>query len=223
MTLPLSRYGRLRTTRGPVSQTFARARAVAALALLGLLTACASGPPKPTVDYKQDYDFMGVKKIAMYRDSGEVVGDNPLQLSDIQRGRIDEALGYALGNRGFEMVEDPKQADLLLSWHLVTQNKTDVRTYETPAYGYGGYYGSRYNRYSAYNCWNCRPTRTEVSVHNYTQGTFIVDLIDPDMRKSVWRAVTQSKLKGEPSQEQADYNAAATVIFAGFPPPDAAP
>ncbi len=182
-----------------------------------LLAACASGPPTPTVDYKPDYDFMDVKKIAMYRDSGQVVGDNPLQLSDIQRGRVDDALAYALGNKGFVMVDDPKQADLLLSWHLVTQNKTDVRTYETPAYGaYAGY--GRYNRYSAYNCWSCRPTRTEVSVHNYTQGTFIVDLIDPGMKKSVWRAVTQSRLKGEPTQDQGKYNAAATAIFASFPP-----
>ncbi|MAT92063.1 MAG: hypothetical protein CME59_05645 [Halioglobus sp.] len=193
------------------------ARYLALLPLLGLLAACASGPPRPEVDYKPDYDFSPVKKIALYRDSGKVVGDNPLQLSDIQRGRIDDALAFALGNRGFTVVDDAAQADLLMSWHLVTQHKTDVRTWNTPAYGYGGYYG-RYNRYSAYNCWNCRPMTTEVSVSNYTQGTFIVDLIDPDMRRSVWRAVTQSRLKSEPSQDQAHYNEAATAIFASFPP-----
>ena len=190
-------------------------RTAVAVSFLALVSACASGPPKPTVDFKPGYDFIKVKKIAMYRDSGQVVGDNPLQLSDIQRGRIDEALGYALVNRGVQIVDDAKDADLLLSWHLVTQHKTDVRTWETPTYG--GYYG-RYNRYSAYNCWSCRPTHTEVSVHNYTQGTFIVDLIDPRMKKSVWRAVTQSKLKGEPSQDLGKYNEAATAIFASFPP-----
>mgnify|MGYP001821154058 CR=1 FL=1 len=190
-----------------------------AFVLLGLLlVACSSGPPKPNVDYKSDYNFSDVKTIAMYRDSGQVVGDNPLQLSDIQRERIDEALAYALRNKGFEISNDPANADMLLSWHLVTQNKTDVRTWETPAYGAGyGRYGG-YNRYSAYNCWNCRPTHTEVSVHNYTQGTFIVDMIDPKMRKSVWRGITQSRLKGEPSQDQGKYNAAATAIFASFPP-----
>jgi len=180
-----------------------------------LLAACASGPPKPSVDFKPDYDFSEVQKIAMYRDSGQVIGDNPLQLSDIQRGRVDEALAFALGNRGLQMVDDTDEADLLLSWHLVTQHKTDVRTWETPAYG--AYYG-RYNRYAAYSCWSCMPTQTEVSVHNYTQGTFIVDLIDPDMGKSVWRAVIQSKLKGEPSRDQGEYNAAAEAIFASFPP-----
>ena len=195
-------------------------RTAVAVSFLALVSACASGPPKPTVDFKPGYDFIKVKKIAMYRDSGQVVGDNPLQLSDIQRGRIDEALGYALVNRGVEIVDDAKDADLLLSWHLVTQHKTDVRTWETPAYGAGYGYGmhGRYNRYSMYNCWSCAPTRTEVSVQNYTQGTFIVDLIDPGMRKSVWRGVTQSRMKGNHSEDQGKYKEAATAIFASFPP-----
>jgi hypothetical protein len=183
-----------------------------------LLAACTSGPPKPNVDYKQDYDFSQVRKIAFYKNSGQVSGDNPLQLSDIQRGRIDEALAWALDNRGYQIVEDASQADLLMSWHLVTQHKTDVRTYQSPSYGmsYGRYGG--YNRYSAYNCWNCRPTHTDVRVSNYTEGTFIVDMIDPGMRKSVWRGVTQSKLKGEATSDQGKYNEAATAMFATFPP-----
>ena len=189
------------------------------LATLALaLAACSSGPPKPDVDYKSDYNFMTVKKLAFYKNSGQVSGDNPLKLSDIQRNRVDEALQYALELKGFQLVDDPSQADMLISWHLATQHKTDVRTYETPAYG--GYYGGygRYNRYSAYNCWSCSPTRTEVSVQNYTQGTFIVDMIDPGMRQSVWRGVTQSKLKGKHEEDQGRYNEAATAIFASFPP-----
>jgi len=192
----------------------------AAATTLLLLAACSSGPPKPDVDYKQDYDFTKVQKLAFYKNSGQVSGDNPLQLSDIQRNRIDEALAFALRNRGFDVVDDASEADMLISWHLATQHKTDVRTYQSPSYGaYGGYGGyGRYNRYSAYNCWSCSPTQTEVSVQNYTQGTFIVDMIDPDMRQSVWRGVTQSKLKGKHEEDQGRYNAAATAIFASFPP-----
>jgi len=184
---------------------------------VALLAACASGPPKPDVDYKSDYNFMQVKKIAFYKKSGQVSGDNPLQLSDIQRERIDEALSYALNNKGFQIVDDASQADLLVSWHLATQHKTDVRTYQTgPSYGAGyGRHGG-YNRYSMYNCWNCG--QTEVSVQDYTEGTFIVDMIDPELRKSVWRGVTQSKLKGKHETDQGKYNEAATSIFASFPP-----
>ncbi len=186
--------------------------------LIMFLAACASGPPKPTVDSKPDYNFQQVHKIAFYKNSGEVSGDNPLQLSDMQRNRIDDALALALSSKGFQFVDDTSQADILLSWHLATQNKTDVRTYETPTYGAGyGRYGG-YNRYSAYNCWSCSPTRTEVSVKNYTQGTFIVDMIDPTLHQSVWRGVTQSRLKGKHVEDQGKYNEAAAAIFASFPP-----
>ena len=196
----------------PIGRTF-----LILATLVALLAGCASGPPKPDVDFKPDYDFGQVRKIAFYKNSGQVSGDNPLQLSDIQKDRIDQALSYALRNKGMEMVDDPAEADMLISWHLVTQHKTDVRTYETPTYGASYGYG-RYNRYSMYSCWSCAPTRTEVSVQEYTEGTFIVDMIDPELRKSVWRGVTQSRLKGQHAEDQGKYNDAATAIFASFPP-----
>ena len=192
------------------------AATVVATLLATLIGACSSAPPTPEVDFKADFDFSKVHKIGFFDKSGEVIGPNPLQLSDMQKNRIDEALRLAITAKGFTWVEDPKDADLLLSWYLVTEEKTDVRTYETPAVGvgYGRYAG--YNRYSLYNCWGC--TQTEVSVQNYTQGTFIVDMISPALQQSVWRSVTQSRLKGEPGQDQDKYNAAAVHILAGFPP-----
>ena len=127
------------------------------------------------------------------------------------------ALENALQAKGFVWVEDASQADLLVSWHLVTQDKTDVRTYQTPSMGVGyGRYGG-YNRYSMYNCWGCG-SQTEVSVQNYTEGTFIVDMIDPKLKKSVWRSVIQSKLK-EKQLEQVQANTVAAAMFASFPPP----
>ncbi len=178
-----------------------------------LLAACASGPPQPTVDYKTDYDFRAVKKIAFLHDTGQVYGVNPLQLSDMQRDRIHEALSYALTNRGFQMVTDATQADLLLSWNLVTEQVTDVDSWGSLGMGYGGVYGV----YGGYNCWSCGLGQ-DISVRSYTQGTFIVDMIDPKLDKSVWRGVTQSPLKGNKREEQGKYNEAATAIFASFPP-----
>ena len=69
--------------------------ALLGLATALLLTACSSSPPKPTVDFKPDYNFSQVKTIAFYHRSGQVSGDNPMQLSDIQRNRIDEAIAFA--------------------------------------------------------------------------------------------------------------------------------
>ena len=194
--------------------------AFAASALL-FLSACSSGPPKPELDYNHEYDFSNVRTVAFFKNSGEVSGDNPLQLSDMQRNRIDDAIKVAVENRGFTFLADASKADLLLTWHLGTQNKTDVRSTQSMSVGYGGYGGygryGGYNRYSSYNCWSCSPTQSNVSVSNYTEGTFIIDMIDPELRQSVWRAVTQSKLKGE-KMEQARTNEAAALIFESFPP-----
>ena len=68
-----------------------------------------------------------------------------------------------------------------------------------------------------YSCWNC--TNTEVRVSNYTEGTFIIDMIDPTMNKSVWRSVTQSKLKGKRDEDEpGEINEAADRVLEGFPP-----
>ncbi len=186
---------------------------------LALIAACATSPPAPEVDFKPGYDFGAVRKIAFYNESGIVTGNHPLPISDMERDRIDSALEQALRARGFEVLDrkDAGQAQLLISWTLITNDKTDVRTYATPAMGMGyGRFGG-YNRYSMYNCWGC--TQTEVSVKNYTEGTFIVDMIDPKLKRSVWRGSIQSRLKGQLQNDQDKYNAAADNIFASFPPP----
>ena len=194
-------------------------RTLAPLSVLMLLAACATTPPAPVVDFKPGYDFGAVRKIAFLDESGVVTGNHPLPLSDMERDRIDSALEQALRAKGFEILErkDAGQAQLLISWTLITNDKTDVRTYETPGMGVGyGRYG-RYNRYSMYNCWGCG--QTEVSVSNYTEGTFIVDMIDPKLQRSVWRGSIQSRLKGQLQNDQDKYNATADNIFASFPPP----
>jgi hypothetical protein len=193
-------------------------RALLSLAAVALIAACASTPPVPTVDYKSDYNFSAVKKLAFYDESGMIGGNNPVSLSDMERDRIDTALETALRNKGFEILDEKNasEADLLIGWTLILNDKTDIRTYQTPSsnIGYSRYGG--YNRYSMYNCWSC--TQTEVSVKNYTEGTFIVDMISPELKRSVYRSEVQSRLKGEPSHDQDKYNAAAARILATFPP-----
>ena len=148
--------------------------------------------------------------------SGVVTGNNPTELTDFQRDRIDAALRSALEARGFVFVDKTADADLLLSWHLNLMDKTDVKTYNNPSYGASVGY-SRYNRYAMYNCYNCM-NQTDVRVTEYTQGTFIIDRIDPVGNASVWRSVTQSKLKEETIRDQAALDSAAIRVLAGFPP-----
>ena len=190
-------------------------RFTAAALMLLALTACATKPPEPVVDFAPGYDFGQTKTIGFYALSGEVTGNNPTELTDFQRDRIDAALKSALEAKGFTFVDKTADADLLLSWHLNLMDKTDVKTYNNPSYGASVGY-SRYNRYAMYNCYNCM-NQTDVRVSEYTQGTFIIDMIDPDENASVWRSVTQSKLKEETIRDQAALDSAAARVLAAFP------
>lgn len=190
-------------------------RHTAATLILLAVAACATKPPEPVVDFAPDYDFGQSKTIGFYALSGEVTGNNPTDLTDFQRDRIDAALKAALEAKGFTFVDRTADADLLLSWHLNLMDKTDVKTYNSPSYGATVGY-SRYNRYAMYNCYNCM-NQTDVRVSEYTQGTFIIDMIDPDENASIWRSVTQSKLKEETIRDQAALDSAAVRVLAAFP------
>ena len=145
--------------------------------------------------------------------SGEVPANNPTELTDFQRDRIDSAPRPALEAKGFEFFTKTADADLLLSWYLNFMEKADVKTYNNSSYGASMGY-SRYNRYAMYSCFNCM-NQTDVRVTEYTQGTFI---IDPVENASVSRSVTQSKLKEETIRDQTALDAPAMRVLPGFPP-----
>jgi hypothetical protein len=185
--------------------------------VVAALTACASQQPKPVVDFSPSHDFSQDKRIGLYALSGEVTGRRHMTLTPFQEERINQALRQALEDKGYTFVNNPRQADLLISWHLNLTEKTDVQTYASPSMVAVAPAFGRYNRYAMYNCFDCL-RQTDVRVTEYTQGTFIVDMIDPDKRASVWRSVTQSKLEGETIKDQDQLNKAAELVLGGFPP-----
>ncbi|MEP1473148.1 MAG: DUF4136 domain-containing protein [Halieaceae bacterium] len=177
-------------------------QALGAAALLALVTACAT-PLEATTDFDRSFDFNGVQKIAFTPVNR--MDASAIRISDMQISRVNEALADELRRKGMQVVDNASDADMLLTWHLVTQERTDVRTY---------------NSMSTYNCWRCGPSVSDVSVRQYTQGTLIVDLIDPMRNQSAWRAIIESRLSSKPSPEDAaeKRTEAARAIFAEFPP-----
>ncbi|AQA16965.1 hypothetical protein BST95_00740 [Halioglobus japonicus] len=180
-------------------------RTLGALTVLALVSACSTTAFEPTMDFDDNFDFSDVKSIALQ--PVDRVGMGAIKISDMQVSRIDGALADELTRRGFKVVDDNADADLYLTWHLVTEERTDVRSYNSMSY---------------YNCWRCGPSVSDVSVRQYTQGTFIVDMIDPERSRSVWRSVLESRLQSNPDPASAESAArraeAAQAILAEFPP-----
>ena len=182
-----------------------KANSLRALMLLGLLSmvgAC-STQMVAVMDFDQRFDFAKVKAIAI-----QPIDRTNIQLirfSDMQVSRLNDAIADELRSKGFEIVEQNADADAYLTWHLVTREKTDVRSYNSVSY---------------YNCWRCGPSVSDVSVRQYTEGTLIVDIIDPARNQSVWRSTIESRLKSNPDPERSEERRreATSVLFAQFPP-----
>ena len=175
------------------------------LVLIGaLVTGCAS-PLTANVDHDPAFDFSKVRRIAIQPIDRTVV--STVVISDMQVDRVNQTFADELSRKGIEVVQDNAAADMLMTWHLVTQERMDVRTYNTMS--------ARYTR-----CWHCGPTNsTNVRVRQYTQGTAIVDLIDPQRQLSVWRSIVEQRLRDLDDEQAAENRAVlAQALFAEFPP-----
>lgn len=169
------------------------------------LAGCASAPTAQT-DFDPDFDFQAVRSIAIQPVNRSV--SSVAVISDIQVGRVAQSLENELTRRGYTVNDGPEHADMLLTWHLVTQERTNVRTYNAMS-----------ARYSS--CWHCSPSSNDsVRITQYTQGTFIVDLLDPARNQSVWRGVVESRMPdmGDSEVSSEAREQAVQAIFEAFPP-----
>jgi len=162
-----------------------------------LAVACSTAPaaPKTTMTYDRQFNFSGVHRI--YIEPSSRTDAATIMVSDDQIRRIDSALADELTRKGFEVVTASEQADLLLSWFLVTKDLVKA---------------------SASNCEGC-----DMAVDGggrYAKGTLIVDMIDPMRNQPVWRSVLKTELTAKPGSAQAEQArlAAAAAVFAQFPP-----
>jgi len=175
----------------------------AALVLPLLLTACAGIAIEPQTDFNAEFGFAGVQKVALL--PFERTNPTEIALTENQADQVSTTLAAELVQKGYQVVQERSNADVWLAWHLVTQPRTDVH---------------EYNNATLYSCWRCGPAMSQIEVDRYTQGTFIVDIIDPVSNQSVWRSVVETRLKPEPSQALDDERRrnAARLVLGQFPP-----
>ncbi|MFD2167554.1 DUF4136 domain-containing protein [Thalassotalea euphylliae] len=167
---------------------------------LALIVSACSTTYAPKTDYSNSYNFAEV-------DSFAVIGDehikNPL-LSDIDRSRLNNAIEDSLEQAGIEEASE-NEADVLVSYFVVTKDKTKVYSTHT-----GGYYG-RYG-YSAADS-------QQIHTRNYVEGTLIVDVIDRESMQSVWRSTLQKPIKhyDNTAEREAAINQAISSMMSTMP------
>lgn len=179
-------------------------RTVGLAPVAALVLACATtGVVDTKVDYNRDFDFEGVRKVALlpYQRS------NPTEvlLTDDRAALVSLSLAKVLVAKGYQVVQERSEADAWLSWHLVGSDDDAAGGEE---------------RVSLYECWRCGPAIADTELPRYTEGTLIVELVDPVEIRSVWRAVARTRLKPRPERalDEKARDEAARQVLADFPP-----
>jgi hypothetical protein len=159
------------------------------LIVLGLAASPALAQ-KVTIDYAHDFDFSAVKTF-QYVDTKESNAKNPLMAE-----RIEAAIKRELKEGGLtEVTENP---DVLVTYHLTTQEQT---VYNTTSFGYGGFgpgWGG-YGRYGYGGMGGMASSTTTAT--NYTEGTLIFDAYEATDKKMVWRGTGTVTVKSTPDKQ----------------------
>jgi len=130
---------------------------------------------------------------------------NPRLDSDLLDQRIRSAVDAELSLRGVRRAREGNP-DVLIAYHLGVENKIDVNTVQR-SYGYGPY-------------WYSGPAYTETYVSEYEQGTLLIDILQPEDRRLVWRGAGQARVNesGSPEDREARVREAVRKILEQFPP-----
>jgi hypothetical protein len=140
-----------------------------------------------TTDYDRSVSF------AKYRSYSLSPAARGQTLSPSSEAALRESLRTKLAERGIGQVQSGK-ADLAVVRHVFTQEKLAVQQYTDWGYGSSAWpYG-----YGYYSPWAGAPM-TYTDVHQYTEGTLVLDFVDTRTKKLVFRGVGQAVVSGPES------------------------
>jgi hypothetical protein len=176
---------------------------IATLALT-LLVAGLAGCSSLSVNYDYDNNVDWVKfKTYNWMEGARDAIDPKLSLgnSSLLDERIKNAINGEMELRNLTLNDQP---DLLVVYHLGTQEKIQVTDW---GYRYSDYYWGYGGR--------------QIDVDQYTEGSLVIDLVDAVTMKLVWRGTgtkVLDKTQRSPEEMQARINDIVAKIMASFPP-----
>jgi hypothetical protein len=145
-----------------------------------LLSGCSSSKVA-IAKYQTNFSFSEVNYYALYGRNSDF--SDFQNISDATRNSIELAIEQVLDKNGFNYIIENK-ADIIVTYHIVSDN-----TKELARYNQGVAYCSRCLRggeaYKDKKPWKIIP------------GSLILDVIDPDSDRSVWRSVYYLQLNAE--------------------------
>lgn len=185
-----------------------------ALAAALLLAGCTGVPV--TSDWDPGYDYGAISSYAwlpMQKQQGE---DAPFLRNDLMDERIRSAVDAALIARGLRRVEDPAKADVLVNYYMNVEEKVDIQSFHS----HFGYYPCFYCGFHHSHFHHGPFFHDDIWVREYNQGTLVIDMLEPQSRKLVWRGVAERRLPDlqDPYDRRLYTVETVDAILARFPP-----
>jgi hypothetical protein len=131
--------------------------------------------------YQTSFSFSEVKSYSFYDRNSDF--SDFQNISDSTRNSIELAIEQVLDNNGFTYELEDK-ADIILTYHVVSDNTKEL---------------VRYNAGVAYcsSCLRGGEAKKDKNLWKIIPGSLIIDVINPDRKRSVWRSVYYLKLDAE--------------------------
>jgi hypothetical protein len=170
--------------------------------LAGLAPACATVTVR--TDHDPYVDFSRYRTFSVL--GGQMIVDGRRDDSNtVLKDRIQDAITAELASKGLQPVG--VGGDLLVGYVAGARTVTEMQVSEAhvPGYGpygaWGGWWGPAYQDW-----WN----------REYTKGTLVIDLMDAENKRLVWRAYTQADVTSPGAKEIV--HRAVQKAFGKFPP-----
>ena len=167
---------------------------------------------KVNSDYNPDVSFAGFQFYNWIPYAPSTNGDPRIDGNTLFHDRVRHAIDEQLAAKGYVKSKTEKP-DFWVTYHFTLDKQTEIQTINNN-YNYGPGWGWGYRDYYSpfYG--------SDTYIYTYEQGTLIVDIVDPNNRKLVWRGTVIDKVNffNTPEQKKQKIREAVTKLLMQFPP-----
>jgi hypothetical protein len=150
-------------------------------------------------DYDKKVDFSAYKTYAFYK-----TGIDKVEISDLDKRRILNAIDQQMAAKGFTKSENP---DLLINLFTKSREQVNVNQFNA-GWGYG--WGWGWNPYFMGG--------HQTSVSTSTQGSLYIDFVDAKKKEMIWQGEGTGTLTKDPNRKDERINEFVAKILNQYPP-----
>ncbi len=181
-------------------------RSSVAMLLVTLVTGCAS--LRVQTDYDPATDFSALRTYAWLERPRPTTGNPAIDDNSLLVARIHDAVDRALAARGYRRLESGRP-DFRVGYYVTVEKETDISIIDDHL----GYYGDIGFHHGGIGFGWAR-------AYQYDKGTLILDIVDPDGKRLLWRGSVSDDITaaGSPAYRQRQVEKAVQAILSRFPP-----